>query len=326
MTGPRKQFQQYLKKLEDGFSGRISERAPMKRHTTFRIGGFAEVMVWPASRLELERAAALADSMGLPWRIIGAGSNLLVLDGGLDEVLINLSDLREGIEPADVETGLAVEELAAGGGTEKLVRLSAGSRLTWAVKLCQERGLAGLEFAAGIPGSVGGAAIMNAGSQGSCMAEVIHFVEWMRPGKKPERKSRAELDYQYRRLNRPGDVVVTAVGLRLAEDDPKKIRERIVKGLKWRRQHQPLSYPSAGSVFKNPEGDYAGRLIEEAGLKGRRLGDAQISELHANFIVNRGRARSREVIELIDLARESVLKKFGLELELELEIIGKELP
>ena len=127
---------------------------------------------------------------------------------------------------------------------------------------------------------------------------------------------RDRLDYEYRKLNLPEDAIVVGLAVRLEKEDPKAIRERIVSGLKRRRQTQPLSYPSAGSVFKNPEGDHAGRLVEEAGLKGHRLGDAQISDLHANFIVNRGRARSRDVLELIALAREEVLKLAGIELEL----------
>lgn len=330
MNTPRRRFEQYAAKLGRQIKGRLSEREGMKYHTSFRIGGLAEVMVWPRDLSEFSATVALAREMELPWRVIGLGSNLLVGDGGVEEVLISLG---EGFQ--EIESNREVEG-ARTGDTEVPVRpvtsddppwikLAAGVKLAKAVKYCQLRGMAGLEFAAGIPGGVGGAAVMNAGSLGSSMAAVLSWLEWWRPSTGPVRLTGQDLDYQYRRLARPSDAVVLACGLQLSPDEPRAIRERIVKGLKWRRQHQPLAHPSAGSVFKNPPGDYAGRLIEAVGLKGERMGDAQISDLHANFIVNRGRARSREVMALIERARKEVRKAFGIELTLELEVIGKEL-
>jgi UDP-N-acetylmuramate dehydrogenase len=326
MSAGRRLFAQYAKKLARDFHGRIQERVGMKRHTTFRIGGMAEVMVWPRDLDALSRALELAQEMKVPWRILGHGSNLLVGDGRLAEVLVQIRDAVPAIEPVSGAKGGKEESGDAGAAGAALVRFEAGVRLPAAVKRCQTDGLAGLEWAAGIPGSMGGAVIMNAGSMGKSMSDVIEWVEWFRPGRGVERLDRAALDYEYRRLARPRDAAVLACGLRLAPDDPRAIRERIVKGLKRRRQTQPLTYPSAGSVFKNPKDDYAGRLIEAAGLKGLRIGDAQISDLHANFIVNRGRARSREVKALIDKARDEVRKNSGVELELEIELIGEELP
>jgi UDP-N-acetylmuramate dehydrogenase len=319
MSPSRKLFAQYAKKLGRDFSGKVQERVGMKRHTTFRIGGMAALMIWPKSLDELSRAIALAREMEAPWRVLGHGSNLLVGDGGVDEVLIRVNEAFSGIV-------IEREEGEEKSNTPVEARLEAGVRLPEAVKRCQMEGLSGLEWAAGIPGSVGGAVIMNAGSMGSAMSDVVTWVEWMAPGQGAERVMRPDLGYEYRRLARPSGAVVLACGARLRSDDRRAIRERIVKGLKLRRQTQPLTYPSAGSVFKNPRGDYAGRLIEAAGLKGLRVGDAQISEQHANFIVNRGRARSRDVKTLIERARDEVRKATGTELELEIEVIGEELP
>jgi UDP-N-acetylmuramate dehydrogenase len=313
MSPLRRRFQQYPRRLPPEFRGRVLERVGMKRYTSFRIGGLAELMVWPSDLASLRLAVAAVRELELPWRILGAGTNLLVGDGGVEEALINLAEACATLETRS-EAGAVTE-----------VALGAGVRLAAAVKFCQGRGLAGLEWAAGIPGTVGGAVAMNAGSLGSSMAESLMWVEWLLPDGGLRRAEREELDFSYRRLQRPEGAVVVGCGVRVSPDDPKAIRERIVKGLKWRRQRQPLSFPSAGSVFKNPPGDFAGRLIEQAGLKGERRGDAQISEVHANFIVNRGRALSREVKALIELSRERVRRGAGLELELEIELVGKEL-
>lgn len=314
MTLPRGDLGDFRRRLGEGFRGKLREREPMKGHTTFKIGGMADIMVWPetVSDIEAARDAAMASGVGL--KTIGAGSNLLVGDGGIRGAVMNMSSSLDSFDVAGEDRESAEVEMGAG---VKLIK---------AVKETQTRGLAGLEWASGIPGAVGGAAVMNAGSLGGSMMDRVAWIEWLAPGGGVERISADRLQYGYRRLCLPEGAIVLGLAARLEKDDPKAIRERIVTGLKRRRQTQPLSHPSAGSVFKNPEGDHAGRLVEEAGLKGRRLGDAQISDLHANFIVNRGRARSRDVLELIALAREEVFKLAGIELELEIEIVGEELP
>ncbi|MFO8058985.1 MAG: UDP-N-acetylmuramate dehydrogenase [bacterium] len=319
MSMKKEWARKYLEKLRPRIQGRAEEKIPMKQYTTFRIGGFVDVMVWPRSLADLKEAIDAAQRMEIEWGILGAGSNLLVKDGGLDMVLLNMNEVLKDMDASDKNGSF---EAGAETGT---VRLGAGLKLPRAAKECQERGLSGLEFAAGIPGSVGGGVIMNAGSMGTSMADVLEWVEWYTPERGLERVSRSELDYGYRRLSCPDRAVITACGVTLRKDDPRAVRERIVKGLKWRRQNQPLSYPSAGSVFKNPPGDYSGRLIEEAGLKGARQGDAQVSELHANFIINRGRARSRDVTVLIDRVREEVERSFKINLELEIKIMGEEI-
>jgi UDP-N-acetylmuramate dehydrogenase len=313
-----RQFQRYLTRLGQEFKGHASERVGMKRHTTFKIGGMAAVMVWPRDLAGLEFAVAAAREMELPVKVLGAGSNLLVGDGGVQAVVIKL---REAFPKLTVGTAQERE-----GRRTRPVTLEAGVKLIKAVTELQAAGLTGLEWAAGIPGTAGGAAVMNAGSMGAAMADLIEWVEWCLPEQGRVRVPRAELDFAYRRLRRPPAAVVTACGMRLIEDDPRAVRERINQGLKARKRSQPLAYPSAGSVFKNPPGDYAGRLIEAAGLKGERIGDAQISDRHANFIVNRGRARSRDVLALIARARERVARQAGIELELEIELWGEELP
>ncbi len=318
MTEKKKWVNEYLARLRPSLEGKAEGKVPMKHYTTFRIGGFADVMVWPRSLEELEATIRAAEEMEAEWEVVGAGSNLLVGDGGLQMVVINMGEISKDINRS--------EEEAAGTDCESpVISLDAGLKLPFAAKQCRDAGLSGFEFAAGIPGSVGGAVIMNAGSMGACMGDVLEWVEWYKPGKGVQRKFRNDLEYDYRRLSHPPDAIVTACGIALQKDDPRSIRENIVKGLKWRRQNQPLSCPSAGSVFKNPPGDYAGRLIEEAGMKGAREGDAQVSELHANFIINRGRARSRDVLALIDRVRDEVEKAFKLSLELEIKVIGKEI-
>jgi len=318
MSPDQSTFDEYIARLSPRLDGEVFARAPMKQHTTFKIGGMASAMVWPRDLEGVEIAVDLARSMGLTWRVLGEGSNLLVGDGGINEVIVNLGRAFLEIETEGVEQ---LDE-----GAEARVTLGAGVKLIKAVKELQVAGLAGMEWAAGIPGSVGGSVVMNAGSMGVDISGAVEWVRWYRPGEGVEEKGKDELSFSYRRLARPEGAVVLASGLKLNRDDPRAVRERIVKGLKRRRQNQPLSYPSAGSVFKNPPGDYSGRLIEEAGLKGKRIGDAQISEKHANFIVNRGRARSRDVRMLIDLAREEVARANQVELELEIEMIGEELP
>ncbi len=317
MSAARKQLAGLLALLDKEMDGRLLQRVGMKRHTTFKVGGLAEAIAFPESRDALVKVLEAAVSSGAPWRMLGAGSNLLVLDGGVPELLVSAAEALDEIEIPAGESGL-VE-------VEAVVESGAGVKLASAVKQCQVKGAGGLEWAAGIPGTVGGAVVMNAGSLGKSMADVIDWVDFWAPGRGVYRVSRKGLDYSYRRLMRPEGSVVLGCGLKLGETDPKSIREEIVAGLKWRRQTQPLSYPSAGSVFKNPEGDHAGRLIEAAGLKGRREGDAQISDVHANFIVNRGRAKSREITALIELSRSRVKKEFGVDLETEIEIVGEEL-
>ena len=304
----RKKMEKAAKELEKLIQGKVLYRVLMKRYTSFRIGGLAEVMAFPERTEDLSEAVDYCEEKGLPWRVIGKGTNLLVRDGGIDEVIINLSQTFHNVETTNDST----------------VRVGVGMRLARLVKFCQVSGLAGVEFAAGIPGTVGGAIVMNAGADGREIANVIHKVSIYRPGLGITDIERKNLKFSYRDLEKPEGAIFLEAQFTLSQGDPVNIREEIVESLKKRRNSQPLSLPSAGSIFKNPPGDYAGRLIEKADLKSKRIGDAQVSEKHANFIVNRGRARARDVIELIELVRAEVKKRSGVELELEVEIIGRD--
>jgi len=301
-------FHALAEALRAEMEGEVLERVSMRPYTSFRIGGLCELMAFPKTEAELELVISRCQAQEKPWRVIGAGTNLLVRDGGVEEVLLNLSRTFQQIKLS--KDGEIVAE--------------AGLRLARLIKTCQNQGFSGLEFAAGIPGTVGGAVAMNAGAMGSDMAAVVKRIQGFSPSEGAFQWQGKQIKFGYRRLERPADAVFTNVQFQLQAEDPRKIRVRIVDWLWERRGRQPLHYPSAGSVFKNPPGRFAGQLIEEAGLKGERLGDAQISEKHANFIINRGRARSREVLALIERIQKAVAERTGIKLELEIEVLGKD--
>jgi len=306
MKARNNSFEKAAEEFRRELSGKVEERALMKRHTSFRIGGLCELMVFPADAAGLAKVIEYCEQQSLLWRVIGRGSNLLVMDSGVREVMVNLQEGLDEIE-AIGETG---------------VRAGAGAKLSRLVKFCQDLGLAGLEWAAGIPGTVGGAVRMNAGAEKMDVAQVLKSVEFYKWPEGIYFRARNELKFGYREFEMAPKEIIVAAEFNLTRDGPAAIRERVQAALKRRRQSQPVSYPSAGSVFKNPEGDYAGRLIEEVGLKGLRNGDAQVSELHANFIINRGRAKASQVLELIEVIRDKVRKEKGVELQLEIEIVG----
>jgi UDP-N-acetylmuramate dehydrogenase len=299
-------FDKAAEEFRKQISGRVEQRVLMKRYTSFRIGGLAELMVFPRNVEELALVVGYCEKQGLPWRVIGKGTNLLILDRELEEVVVNL---QEGLKKIE-RTG------------EQSIRAEAGVHLNRLVKFCQDSGMAGLEWAAGIPGTVGGAIRMNAGAEKKEMAGVLSAVEIYRWPEGRYVSLKNELNYGYRRFELAPGAIIIAGQFELTRDEPAEIRKRVRACLNKRRATQPVSFPSAGSVFKNPEGDFAGRLIEEVGLKGLRNGDAQVSELHANFIINRGRAKASQVLELIDLIRRKVRKEKGINLELEIEIVG----
>ncbi|MFH1124138.1 MAG: UDP-N-acetylmuramate dehydrogenase [Pseudomonadota bacterium] len=281
---------------------------PMDQYTTFRAGGRAAALCFVENLSDLREIVAYLRAEGLPYLIIGRGSNLLVKDGGFPGVgLILRGDL------ATVEkSGKGDRTIHAGGGLS-LVEL---------LNTCRREGLEGLEFLAGIPGTVGGAVIMNAGAWGKEIAGVIEGVEMITGQGEPVRKNRAELRFSYRELAVPPGTVIVRASFALKRQAPEIIAERIASHLKERKAKQPLEYPSGGSVFKNPPNDYAGRLIEMAGLKGKQVGGAMISRKHANFIVNTGGATAADILALMELARERVMKDTGVQLETEIRVVG----
>lgn len=293
--------------LRKAVRGQVLEDEPLARHTTMKVGGPADVFVDAACEEDVAAVRRLACETGTKLRVIGAGSNILVSDRGVRGIVLRLG---RNFRAVRFDGERAVCE--AGAGLPRLAGLAAA------------RGLSGLEFAGGIPGTVGGAVVMNAGAHGSDVSRVIERVFLVdAQGERIELRAE-EMGFSYRRSLLSGRDDLTVVGgvFRLAPDDPEAIRARMDAFAQRRRKTQPLGVPSSGSVFKNPPGDYAGRLIEAAGLKGTRVGQAMVSPVHGNFIVNCGGATADDVLRLIERVRQRVLAEFGIELQLEVELIG----
>jgi UDP-N-acetylmuramate dehydrogenase len=296
------------KELTATLGEQIAFDVPMARHIALRVGGPADAFARPVTRDDLSRLLALCAEQDLPVTLLGSGFNTLVTDGGVEGVVICLKKLR------------AIE--AEG---EHAVSAEAGVSHSQVTRFCIDRGLAGLEFGAGIPGTVGGWVAMNAGIGSREVADVVRSIEVVRiAGGDSFRIDRSDLDFGYRALRGlpAGTVIVSArFGVSLAQ--PEKVKSEVDRLLATRAESQPLNVPSCGSVFKNPKGDYAGRLIEAAGLKGERSGGAQISPVHANFIANTGGATAADVQALIQLAQQEVQRSSGVRLCTEVRIVGR---
>ena len=288
---------------------RIIPRAPMARFTTFRVGGPADVLVNIDSAAEISVALRAARAAGVPVTIIGNGSNLLVRDGGIRGLVMRISQPRSAI--------------TCEGDT---LHVQAGATLPAVAGFAQRSGLEGLAPMAGIPGTIGGAVIMNAGAYGGEMSQVVTRVDAIaRSDGKPIRFEGRALGFAYRHsAMMDAGVIVTDVTLRLTPGDPDAIARRTEELLVARREKQPLEYPSAGSTFKRPEGAFAARLIDDAGLKGLRIGDAQVSEKHAGFIVNLGSATASDILALMAEVQSRVLAASGITLEPEVRILGED--
>lgn len=287
---------------------RVLEHEPMDIHTSFRCGGSADLYVVPANLSELFSVRELLLKEGLPHIIMGNGSNLLFLDGGYRGVVVKLG---EGIDRVRFEGNIVFAEPGVG--------LAALSRQA------MKEGRSGLEFACGIPGSLGGAVYMNAGAYGGSISDLVVSVASLNSyGIMQDRKAE-DCEFGYRNsIFVKNEEMIVGVKLQLGEDIPSRIEERMVELTERRNAKQPVNMPSAGSFFKRPEGDFAGRLIEEAGLKGLRVGGAMVSPLHAGFIVNAGGATARDVIDLMTIVRETVAERSGIVLEPEVQIVGEE--
>ncbi|SHI58857.1 UDP-N-acetylmuramate dehydrogenase [Desulfofundulus thermosubterraneus] len=297
-----------FKELNALLPGQVKANEPMARHTTWRIGGPADIFVEPAGVKELARLVTWVHGRDLPLYFIGNGSNLLVKDGGIRGIVVKIGRAFGKVQVQETT-------LIAG----------AGAMLGVLAAAAQKSGVGGLEFATGIPGTVGGAVVMNAGANGSSMADLVQEVMVMDLSGELERRNAGELGFGYRTSNLLGSsLVVLEVTCRGVARDPDQIRADMEQYLARRRASQPLSYPSAGSVFKNPPGKTAGWLIEQAGCKGMRQGDAQVSLVHANFIVNLGRATARDVQLLIHRVQQLVYERFGITLTLEVQVLGED--
>ena len=281
---------------------------PMSRHTFFRIGGPAKRLVCPETEEQLAQLLEAAAAIGAPTFILGNGSNLLVSDEGLDRLVI--------------DTSAAMTRLEA--GEDGRITASAGVVLARLADFACKLSLTGLEFAHGIPGTVGGAVCMNAGAYDGEMKQVLESVRVWVPGEGVREFSLEELNLSYRHsifTDRP-ELVVLGATVRLDGGDPEAIRERMRELMARRKEKQPLEHPSAGSTFKRPEGHFAGKLIEDCGLKGFTVGGAQVSEKHAGFVINIGGATCADVTELIRRVQETVLEQTGVQLEPEVRVIG----
>ncbi len=282
---------------------------PLRRHTSFRIGGPADVWVEAEEIEQIRTAQALARQLELRLVVVGGGSNVLVSDRGVRGVALKLGRAFTRIEWSPNGTGTRIRAGAAG-SFKKLV--------SEAVR----RDLGGLEFGEGIPGTVGGGLLMNAGAFGGEIGSVVTTVEGVAAAGEVQRLPREALRFAYRHFDLPAGFIVTHVNFRLAPDDPTALQERLMRAKQRRNAGQPLGYPNAGSIFKNPPGSFAGRLIESVGLKGARRGNAMFSEQHANFIVNLGEATAAEVRALMAEAVERVRVQHGVVLEPEVKLVG----
>ncbi len=285
----------------------IHIKEPMSRHTTFRTGGPADWYVEPEQLNELKDILTACREENVPYYILGNGSNLLVGDGGYRGVMIAL--------------GPGFAEVGADGCR---IRARAGALLAAPVKLALERGLTGLEFAAGIPGSVGGAVVMNAGAYGSEISRVLKSATLLTQEGEIRDLPASDLELGYRTSCVQGmNAIVLEAVFELEESDPVQIRARMDELTARRREKQPLQFASAGSTFKRPPGYFAGRLIEESGLKGFSIGGAQVSEKHSGFIINRHQATSADILQLCREVQRRVREKQGVELELEVRLVGE---
>jgi UDP-N-acetylmuramate dehydrogenase len=298
----------FVRACETAFdAAQLFADAPLRFHTTFRIGGPADLLFYPQNTEEVQKIIRMAKEYGEPITLLGNGSNILVRDGGIRGLVI-----RFGKKMADITRD----------GTDLIV--GAGALLRDVAAFAQQHGLSGLEFACGIPGSIGGAIFMNAGAYDDEMKSIVVSVRTVSRDGVERLYSAAELDFGYRHsVFQRGDEVICETRLHLREADRDRILERMTDLNHRRKSKQPLSYPSAGSTFKRPPGYFAGTLIEQTGLKGLTVGGAQVSQKHAGFIINIGNASASDVQRLIAAVQKRVYAKHAVELFPELRVIGE---
>lgn len=307
-------IQDHLKAVLAGFRGTVLFDEPMNRHTSFKIGGPATALLFPKDEEDLSEVIRRARSKKVPLFMLGDGTNLLVRDKGIRGIVVSLSSGMAGECFRDIIT---VKEEAG----KVYVYAGAGVHLSALLKYTVKNGLSGLEFAAGIPGSLGGAVVMNAGSYNREMKDLLETVRLIgRDGRIAELPAKG-LSLHYRSAHIPGIAVVGAV-LRLQRGNSEKIGMTIRENLMKKKETQPVGTPNAGSIFKNPEGISAWQLIDSVGMRGAAMGKAVVSEQHTNFIINRGGANAKDVLSLIRRIGSKVEREAGVTLELEVRIVG----
>ncbi len=292
-----------LEEIKKFFRGYITLNEPLANYTSLRVGGQADYYMEPADKDDLVAIIKYFQQQDFPHMLLGRGSNLLISDEGFRGAAVNL------------ESGLADVRMNG-----DLVIAEAGAKITKFVDFCIQRGLAGVEMLAGIPGTVGGAVVMNAGAHGGEISDYLVEVEVLQSGEvQTVKKDQAQFSY---RSSRFASDIVLSVSFQLPRGDRDELVKHRREFLRQRNLTQPTNLPNAGSMFKNPPGTFAAKLIERVGLKGKRIGNAQISEKHANFIVNLGGAKADDVLKLVELAQRSVHQNTGILLELEVKLIG----
>jgi len=306
--------------LEDRFKNDVRFDEPMSRHTSLKVGGPADAFVTPATREDLQRLIQWSAEAGLPFLVIGDGTNLLVKDAGIAGLVIVLTKCLNHISTTGSRTGGV------------LVRAMAGARLHRLCAFAISANLKGMNFALGIPGTVGGAIMMNAGTAHGWIRDVLEEITLLTPSGETQTVSKGQLDFSYRKLSLKSSTANLAPGVPTIMDgqfflypsDGQQLQQEAEEILRKRRESQPTHLPSAGCFFKNPvSGKPAGELIDLAGLKGKKIGGALISSEHANFIINSGGASAGDVLALMETARTAVLKMFNIELEPEVRIVGR---
>ncbi|MBE9547642.1 MAG: UDP-N-acetylmuramate dehydrogenase [Proteobacteria bacterium] len=293
-------------KLESIVSGKVLFDEPMSRHTSIGVGGMTDVLVFPRSIGELSRVISYLRDCDVPFIPVGNCTNLIVRDGGYRGVLISLRELT------------AIDHRQSSFS----IYADAGVPFSEIVNLSIKKSLAGMEFCAGIPGSVGGGVKMNAGAFGSELKDVVDTVSLINGRGKTKVAVKDELKFEYRNLDLPEGTVILGARFLLTKGSREKIQRRVSEIIGMRKRKHPLEYRSAGSIFKNPPDISAGKIIDDIGLKGEKIGDARISEMHGNFIVNSGKAKAKDIISLIDMAQKKVWEEKGIHLEIEVKIIG----
>lgn len=282
---------------------------PMRNHTTIKVGGNADVLVIPTTEQDIINVLKFAKENDIPVTVIGNGSKLLVRDKGIRGIVIKISskfsDYKIDGENITACAGMSMPKLS---------------------RLVMKEGLSGLEFACGIPGVLGGGIRMNAGAYGSEISNILVRTKYIDDELNIKVLEHADhkFSYRYSYFKEHPSFVIISAELKLQRKDIKDIKEKMEQNSNSRKEKQPLEYPNAGSTFKRPEGFYVGTMIEELGLKGYRIGDAEISTKHAGFIVNRGNAKAQDIISLIEYSKQKVYEKYGVKLENEIEIIGEE--
>lgn len=296
----------------------VLKNEPMNRHTTFRIGGRADLFVKVQSIQQLQEAVCFLKNESIPFYIVGNGSNLLVSDNGIRGVVLQLSEQFSGYEFIHTNNAGAADK-----NRKVLVKAKAGTMLGRLGKEFAQNSLSGFEFAAGIPGTLGGAVYMNAGAYGGEIKDILISATLMDKDGNVFEMDNSQMQFGYRSsIATKKDYIVLEAVLALNAASKEKVLTKMAELNKLRREKQPLEYPSAGSTFKRPEGYFAGKLISDAGLKGFTVGGAKVSEKHAGFVINTGNATAADVIALTNAVRDKVYEKYGVKLELEIKQLG----